>query len=262
MKIYKVEEGFNYDKLINEDYFTSETDAIELYRAKCINAIRKYRNSLHDNEEVKSIESYMNDFENCKRNEKDKTKTLIRFFDFHELKTYYSVIEIDVNDPIDTKANKDYYGFIVASNEYKNLIPELKYAMEKVEDARIELEKILAFKESPVGKLIKQFIANNNDELMEEIEREIELSGNPFEITICKEDYDWSKGEVFGPTKRRFVIGSIRRFYYFDNWDIDDDIEGFEGSLDYKLRELEKLTREKEYLEQEYGLTERNDSNE
>lgn len=32
MKIYKVEEGFNYGELINEDYFTSETDAIELYR--------------------------------------------------------------------------------------------------------------------------------------------------------------------------------------------------------------------------------------
>ena len=50
-----------------------------------------------------------------KRNEKGKTKTLIRFFDFHELETYYSVVEIDVNDPIDTKANKDYYGFVTNS---------------------------------------------------------------------------------------------------------------------------------------------------
>lgn len=256
MKIYKVEERNDYYNLRDENYFVSEIDALGLYKAKCINAMRKYRNSLHDNEKVKSIESCMNDFENCKRNEKGKTKTLIRFFDFHELETYYSVVEIDVNDPIDTKANKDYYGFIVATNEYKNLIPELKEARESVEDARIELEKIMEFKESPVGGLIKRFIAHNSNELMEEIEREIESSGNPFEITIYKEDYDWSKGEVFGPTKKRFSIGRIRRFYYFDNWDIDDDIEGFENHLNSKLRELEKLTREKKYLEQEYGLTE------
>ena len=236
MKIYKVEERNDYYNLIDENYFISEIDALGLYKAKCINAMRKYRNSLHDNEKVKSIESCMNDFENCKRNEKGKTKTLIRFFDFHELETYY--------------------GFIVATNEYKNLIPELKEARESVEDARIELEKIMEFKESPVGRLIKRFIAHNSNELMEEIEREIESSGNPFEITIYKEDYDWSKGEVFGPTKKRFSIGRIRRFYYFDNWDIDDDIEGFENHLNSKLRELEKLTREKKYLEQEYGLTE------
>lgn len=258
MKIYMVKERNSYYKFINEDYFISELDALGLYKAKCINAMRKYRNSLHNNEEIKCIESYMNDFENCKRNEKGKTKTLIRFFDFHELETYYCVVEIDVNDPIDTKANKDYYGFIVASNEYENLIPELKVARENVEDARLELEKILEFKESPVGRLIEKFIANNSNELMEEIEREIELSGNPFEITIYNEDYDWSKGEVFGPTKKRFSIGRIRRFYYFDNWDIDDDIEGSQNHLKSKLRELENLTREKEYLEQEYGITESN----
>lgn len=256
MKIYKVEERDDDYNLIDKNYFVSEIDALGLYKAKCINAMRRYRNSLHDNEKVKYIESYMNDFENCKRNEKGKTKALIRFFDFHEIETYYSVVEINVNGPIDTKANKDYYGFIVATNEYKNLIPELKETREIVEDTRLKLEKILEFKESPVGRLINKFIVNNSNKLMEEIEREIELSGNPFEITIYKEDYNCSKGEVFCPTKRRFFIGCIRRFCDFDKWDIDGDIEGLGNYLNFRLGELEKLIKEKEYLEQEYGLTE------
>lgn len=107
-----------------------------------------------------------------------------------------------------------------------------------------EIQALLEFKNSNIGHKIKDFIECNKvvqqneklgistpydlyklkNSLFDEIKSEI-AKDNPFDIRIHDKDFSSYLGE-------RFSVCSIEKYYRFDNFDIDEDIQLLEEYLD------------------------------
>lgn len=146
-----------------------------------------------------------------------------------------------------SKAKKVCLGFKSVLSKYEHICHELEILPKDIAYRNEILPLLEEFKQSRIAQLIGKFTENNSDKLMSEIEREIELSGNPFDISIEEGIYDVGYNGIFR-------INSIGVFYEFDNFNIDEDIESFKIYNDGDKKEIIELTAEKAKLEQEYDL--------
>lgn len=92
-------------------------------------------------------------------------------------------------------------------------------AKQSIEYKQERVKKLNDLKNSHIGQLIAKFAANNTDEGLEEIKKELELS-NDFDIDIAADS-------------ATFRVNSTSTFYHFDNFDIDADIQRITQSISY-----------------------------
>lgn len=116
------------------------------------------------------------------------------------------------------------------------------------------LKKLNKLKNSHIGQLIAKFAANNTDEGLEEIKKELERS-NEFDIHIVPK---WKKGDgerMYGiPHDECFVIVSTQTNYLFDKFDIDEDIQRATASIGYDEEELRRDMKARNWLRDKCGV--------
>lgn len=132
-------------------------------------------------------------------------------------------------------------------NQYDKMIfvceKEIKFYTDWTKELEYRLHIAKDFKESTVGKLIERFI-NNRDISFDDIEKEINSSGNPFNIVIIKKSQ-----REYNPAG--FSVKSIGTFYSLDNFDIDKDIENLQKSFNDNIRTLNFYINKKKEIESE-----------
>lgn len=123
---------------------------------------------------------------------------------------------------------------------------ELAWYQESLERGTKRYTIFENFVSSKTGKLIERFI-NQKDVTFEEIEKEIELSGNPFDIVIHKEDQKFDH-EVYGVTCARFSIKATETFYRLNNYDIEQDMSKCKEYIEEVQQNIERITKRKEEI--------------
>ena len=122
------------------------------------------------------------------------------------------------------------------------------------------LENLLQFKNSHIAKLIEDFCKENTLERLDTIRKHIEKD-NPFKIIINDHQDEIARNAkrelCYGFNRNNhFHISSISKYYNFNNWDIDDDIERNKKDLKTNAEHLEYYENLLKGLLEKYNLTE------
>ena len=150
-------------------------------------------------------------------------------------------------------ANEKYEHLIGIINEYNNILFKLKKKAKWLSEYKEDLQNRREFANSHVATLIAEFTKNNTRQLLDEIQREIEDSGNPYGIIII--DPNKIKGELMygSPYKKHFHVSFTDTFYLFDNFDIEEDIKKTESNISAINDEIIELLKEKQEMVVAYG---------
>lgn len=117
-----------------------------------------------------------------------------------------------------------------------------------------ELPVMMQFKSSYIAALIADFIKENSEEKFDAIKREIEASGNLFDIGVVSE---WKKGDgerMYGvPFCAFFAVNAINRYYTFSNFDLDKDITNLKGYIASSKRDVRTAKRNLAKYEKQFA---------
>lgn len=150
-----------------------------------------------------------------------------------------------------------------AYKEYDKMISQcnksINFYVNKIKNTTERIAKFEEFSNSKVCQLIKQFI-NKGGISLEDIEIEIEKSGDQFMISISKDTgYSFLRYEaklkaneesVFSG-KPFFYIESIGCFWNFDEENIDEKMQEYKEHIPYYKESIERISKRKEEIESE-----------
>lgn len=136
----------------------------------------------------------------------------------------------------------------------ESLFDNMRKSKSAIAHNQERLKKLNELKNSHIGQLIAKFVANNTDEGLEEIKKELERS-NEFDIHILPK---WKKGDgerMYGiPHDECFVIRSAQTHYFFNKFDIDEDIQRVTASIGYDEEYLRRDMKAKDRLRDKCGV--------
>lgn len=159
-----------------------------------------------------------------------------------------------------------------AKSELREELRDREYVKETAE----HIERLIAFKNSEIGKMIENFCsqstgkyihtrwkANYDAEKLKEITKYLEEKGNEFGIHV---QYYEPGGETFGVYgDDAFLISNPKNFYRFGVFDIDKDIEALRRDLHrakgvlYYPQEMSNEDIIKAYIKKHYKSYAKND---
>lgn len=139
--------------------------------------------------------------------------------------------------------------------EWKSVSNPYIWAVEDIKEYSERVKNLTEFKNTRVANLISQYCSHNTPELLDAIKKEIEITGNPYDIFIMEEEYDWSKGELmYGWSSHpQFNIQKLEVYYLFDSFDIDEDIENNKRYLELAKKQKAEAETDRNNMIAKYG---------